>query len=176
MKRLAAILGALLCLAAASDPSERLKDPAQEARARHLFREVRCLVCQNESIDDSEAEFAQDLRRIVRQQVAAGRTDDEVEAFLLARYGEFILLRPSFDAANLLLWFGPLAVVIAGGAFLALRVRRRPADEALTGEEEARLASFEAAPSGHDLVKGEVQSTDREGSANSDVSNDAPRP
>ena len=85
MRRLAAILGAVLCIAAASDPAERLPDPAQEARARELFREVRCLVCQNESIDDSNAELAADLRRLVREEVKAGKTDAEVRKHLTDR-------------------------------------------------------------------------------------------
>ena len=84
------IAGAL-CLAAASDPADRLPDPAQEAQARSIFRDVRCLVCQNESIDDSQAELAADLRKIVREQVSAGRSDGEIKQFLIERYGEFAI-------------------------------------------------------------------------------------
>lgn len=140
MRRWLAILAAVFCMAAASDPSERLPDPAQEARARELFQEIRCLVCQNESIDDSEAELAQDLRRIVREQVAAGRSDDQVRAFLVARYGEFVLLRPAFSAGNLVLWVAPFVVAILGGVLLFFLTRRRAAPEALSPEEEARLS------------------------------------
>ncbi|MFZ5730445.1 MAG: cytochrome c-type biogenesis protein, partial [Pseudomonadota bacterium] len=91
LARLFAVVAAVFCMAAASDPSERLPDPAQEARARELFKEVRCLVCQNESIDDSNAELAADLRRIVREEVAAGRSDAEIRDFLTDRYGEYVL-------------------------------------------------------------------------------------
>ncbi|RYF88830.1 MAG: cytochrome c-type biogenesis protein CcmH, partial [Caulobacteraceae bacterium] len=104
MKRLLIALAALACVAAASDPAERLSDPAQEARARALFREVRCLVCQNESIDDSTAGLAGDLRKVIREQVAAGRDDAEIRAFLVDRYGEFALLKPAFSAPNAVLW------------------------------------------------------------------------
>ena len=81
------VAAALLCTAGASDPGERMKDPAQEARAERLFTQLRCLVCQNESIDESQADLARDLRQIVRQQVAAGRSDAQIRAFLVARYG-----------------------------------------------------------------------------------------
>ena len=126
MRRLAPLvapLAALMLIAgAASDPAEQLHDPAKEARARTLFKEVRCLVCQNESIDDSEAELASDLRRIVRQQVAAGRSDTEIKRFLTDRYGEFVLLKPGFSLRNLALWAGPFAVVLLGGGLLAVRL------------------------------------------------------
>jgi cytochrome c-type biogenesis protein CcmH len=120
-----AALAAVFCMAAASDPSERLPDPAQEARARHIFEQVRCLVCQNESIDDSQAELAGDLRHIVRDQVRAGRTDDQIKHFLVERYGEFVLLRPSFSAGNAALWVGPFVVVVLGVGLLLARLRAR---------------------------------------------------
>ena len=142
MKRLMLALAAVLCMAAASDPSERLPDPAQEARAKALFSEVRCLVCQNESIDDSDADLARDLRRVVREQVAAGRSDAQVKAFLTARYGEYVLLKPAFSVGNAVLWLAPFAAVAAGVAFLVLRTRRRETPEALSPEEEARLAQL----------------------------------
>ncbi len=137
-----AALAAVFCLAAAADPGDRLADPGQEARARALFEQIRCVVCQNESIDDSEADLARDLRQTVRGQIAAGRDDAEVRRFLVQRYGEFILLRPRFSAANAVAWLAPFAIVLAGGAVLWLRARRPspPADEPLTPEEEARLA------------------------------------
>jgi len=137
--RLAAAAGALLCLAAASDPADRLKDPTQEARARSLFKDVRCLVCQNESIDDSEATLAADLRRLVRQQVAAGRSDAEIKAYLQSRYGEFVLLKPPFSWGNAALWGAPFLVAGLGGALLIFRRRTGATSEALTPEEEARV-------------------------------------
>ncbi|HEY9219842.1 MAG TPA: cytochrome c-type biogenesis protein [Phenylobacterium sp.] len=139
MRRLLAILGAVMCLAAASDPAERLPDPAQEAQARALFREIRCLVCQNESIDDSDAELAGDLRRIVRERVAAGQSDAQIKSFLTDRYGEFVLLRPTFSGGNLALWLVPFAVVLAGAGLLAARLRNRTPDTELTGAEARRL-------------------------------------
>ncbi len=148
---LLAALASALCLAAASDPAERLPDPAQEARARTLFKEVRCMVCQNESIEDSEADLAVDLRRLVRERIAAGDDDASVRRWLVDRYGEFVLLRPSFSAANLALWLAPLLAVLAGGLALAARLRGlRTAPEVLTPEESARLAVLVAGKNGHD--------------------------
>jgi cytochrome c-type biogenesis protein CcmH len=140
--RLRAVLAALagvLCLAAASDPSERLPDPAQEARARALFQGVRCLVCQNESIDDSDAELAGDLRRIVREQVRAGRSDAEIRSFLTDRYGEFVLMKPTFSAGNLALWAGPFVVLGIGLILLLRQWRNRMAEQDLSAEEAERL-------------------------------------
>jgi cytochrome c-type biogenesis protein CcmH len=124
-RALLAALAAVFCMAAASDPSERLPDPAQEARARHIFEQVRCLVCQNESIDDSQASLAHDLRQVVRAQVAAGRSDDQIKRFLVDRYGEFVLLRPRFSGGNAILWLGPFLVVVVGGLLLFGRLRSR---------------------------------------------------
>ncbi|PVM90747.1 cytochrome c-type biogenesis protein [Caulobacter endophyticus] len=142
-RTLAVALAAIACMAAASDPSERLPDAAQEARARDLFKEVRCLVCQNESIDDSEAALAHDLRLLVRDQVKQGRSDAEIRAFLTERYGEFVLLKPPFSAGNAVLWLTPLGVLlIGGGLMVALLRRRRTAQaepEVLSADEEARL-------------------------------------
>jgi len=140
--RLFLLLAAIFSLAAASDPSERLADPAQEARARALFSQVRCLVCQNESIDDSDAELAGDLRKVVREQVAAGRSDTQVKAFLTARYGEFVLLKPRFSPGNAALWLAPFLAVLVGVGMLATRWRRREATQDLTGDEESRLAAL----------------------------------
>jgi cytochrome c-type biogenesis protein CcmH len=141
------LLAAIACMAgAAADPAERLPDPVQEARAREIFREVRCLVCQNESIDDSEASLAGDLRAVVRDQVKQGRSDKEIRAFLVDRYGEFVLLKPPFSAGNALLWATPGIVLILGGLLMVLLLRRRTvlaADgedaQSLSQEEEARL-------------------------------------
>ena len=139
MKRVLAILGAVLCLAAASDPADRLPDPVQEARARELFREVRCLVCQNESIDDSNAELAGDLRRLVRDEIKAGKTDNQVRDHLTDRYGEFVLLKPAFSWGNAALWGAPLVVVILGLLLLFRSFRNRSADEELSADEAKRL-------------------------------------
>ena len=138
-----ATLAAVVCMGAAPDPADRLRDPAQEARARHLFQQFRCLVCQNESIDDSEADLAADLRQIVRQQVAAGRTDAQIRAFLVDRYGEFILLKPRFSPGNAVLWLAPAVIVLAGGAIFALNGRKRVRFEpALTADEELQLGAL----------------------------------
>ncbi len=143
-------LAAVLCLgAAAGDPAEVLHNPAQETRARALFRQVRCLVCQNESIDDSDADLAEDLRKIVRQQVSAGRSDAEVKAFLVQRYGEFVLMRPAFSPANAALWLSPFVVIGLGGVVVLTRRRRGsggPDEAALTAEEEDKLQALTAWP------------------------------
>ncbi len=134
---LLAALAGVLCIAAASDPAERLPDPAQEARARAIFEDVRCLVCQNESIDDSEAELAGDLRRIVREQVRQGRSDAEIKRFLTDRYGEFVLLTPAFNIGNLALWGGPFLAAALGLVLLLRRLRNRSDGEALSQELSA---------------------------------------
>lgn len=141
MKRRAALaaLAGVLCIAgSASDPAERLPDRAQEARARALFEDVRCLVCQNESIDASEAELAGDLRKVVREQVRQGRSDAEIKHFLTERYGEFVLLTPAFNTGNLALWIGPFLVVALGGTLLLRRLRNRSDDDDLSVEDAAR--------------------------------------
>ena len=145
MKRAAIILAAALTLAAVGDPADRLGDPAQEGRARSLFREMRCVVCQGESIDDSDAPLAADLRRLVRAQVAAGQTDSQIRAFLVTRYGDFVLFRPPLSWTNLVLWVGPFAVALGGLALLIAR-ERRPVTPAvnLSAEDEARLARLAA--------------------------------
>ena len=139
MRRLLAILAAAFCIAAASDPAERLPDPAQEARARALFQEVRCMVCQNESIDDSNAELAADLRRMVRDEIKSGKTDAQVRSGLIDRYGEFVLLKPAFSWSNAALWCAPAVVVLIGLWLLVANFRNRPPDETLSPEEEAEL-------------------------------------
>ena len=139
LKGILAALAGVLCLAAAADPADRLPDPAQEARARAIFADVRCLVCQNESIDDSEAELAHDLRQVVRDQVRQGRTDAEIKRYLTDRYGEFVLMTPAFSWVNLALWGGPFAVVILGAGLLFVRLRNRSAAEELSPEEADRV-------------------------------------
>jgi cytochrome c-type biogenesis protein CcmH len=136
---LLASLAAILCMAAASDPTERLADPAQEGRARELFGQVRCLVCQNETIDDSEADLARDLRGIVRDQVRQGRSDAEIKRFLVDRYGEFVLMRPAFSPGNAALWIGPFLVVVLGAGLLVLQLRSRRAEPELDADAAERL-------------------------------------
>lgn len=139
VRALLAALAGMACLAAASDPAERLPDPAQEAQARAIFRDVRCMVCQNESIDDSDADLARDLRMIVREQVKAGKDDAQIKRFLTDRYGEFVLLTPSFSIGNLVLWLAPFVVVIGGLVLLSGRLRNRQLDEDLTPAEAERV-------------------------------------
>jgi cytochrome c-type biogenesis protein CcmH len=131
----------------AVESNEVLADPALEARARNLSRELRCLVCQNQSIDDSEAPLAHDLRVIVRERLKAGDTDKQVVDFLVARYGEFVLLKPRLSWHTLALWGAPPAAVLLGIGLVIVASRRRrgaPAQEAanLTSAEEARLAEL----------------------------------
>jgi cytochrome c-type biogenesis protein CcmH len=124
-------------------PQERLDDPALEARARDISRELRCQVCQNQSIDDSNAPLAADLRRLVRERLKAGDTDAQIFTYLTQRYGDYVLLRPPVRRDTLLLWFGPaIALLIAGGAIVVFLRRRRAAPEAppLAADEEQRLA------------------------------------
>lgn len=148
MARLLAAFVVLLALSGAAfavDPSERLADPALEARARQISEELRCLVCQNQSIDASDAQLAKDLRIIVRERIAAGDSDDAVRDFLVARYGEFVLLRPRAHGVGLLLWGLPVALLLmaGGGLFMAFRRRTPPAvPERLSEEEEAALKAF----------------------------------
>ncbi|MEM8934598.1 MAG: cytochrome c-type biogenesis protein, partial [Acidobacteriota bacterium] len=103
----------------------RALDPALEARARALSAEIRCLVCQNESIDESNAQLARDLRLLVRERLVAGDSDSEVLDFLVDRYGEFVLLRPALNSGTLLLWIGPVVIFIAALSVIVLRSRRR---------------------------------------------------
>jgi cytochrome c-type biogenesis protein CcmH len=127
-------------VAHAVQPDEILPDPALEARARALSAELRCMVCQNQSIDDSNAELARDLRVLVRERLVAGDSDTEVIDFVVARYGEFVLLKPRFNARNLLLWSAPALLLAAGLGFMFLRRRRmRPATAPLSAQESERL-------------------------------------
>ena len=129
--------------ARAVEPSERLADPALEARARALSQELRCLVCQNQSIDESNADLAHDLRVLLRQRLTAGDTDRQVLDYVVARYGVFVLLDPPFLRATYLLWLVPPLLVLGAGIFVVVRAqRRRPDPElpALSEEERARAA------------------------------------
>ena len=125
-------------------PEDLLPDPAQEERAREIGRELRCMVCQNQSIEDSDADLAHQLRHIVREQVAAGRSNEDIVRFLHDRYGDFVLLRPPVNGATLLLWATPaLALMLGVGTVLLLR-RRRPATlPQLSEAERRRLAEIE---------------------------------
>lgn len=146
MRRLAAIGAASLLLigapALAVNPDEQLADPALEARALELGRELRCVVCQNQSIDDSNAELARDLRIVLRERIAAGDTDQEAIDFIVARYGSFVQLRPPVRVDTAALWFGPLAALLLGGVGVVVYLRsRKPAGpEGLSPEEEAEAA------------------------------------
>lgn len=144
---LAALLLALPVAAGAVLPDEILADPALEARARALGRELRCVVCQAETIDESNADIARDLRLLVRERLVAGDTDAEIKAFLVARYGEFILFRPPFTLANAPLWLSAPAFLLLGlgGALLFIRRRSRmaaPPREPLDPREQERLAQL----------------------------------
>jgi cytochrome c-type biogenesis protein CcmH len=129
--------------AAAVNPDEMLDDPVLEHRARELSQKLRCLVCQNQSIDDSNADLARDLRIIVRQRLTAGDSDEETIQYIVDRYGDYVLLEPPVKGINYLLWFAPAILLAAGGMGLAVAVYRRrqvdvPADE-LSEEEKKRL-------------------------------------
>jgi cytochrome c-type biogenesis protein CcmH len=129
--------------ALAVEPSERLADPALEARARALSQELRCLVCQNQSIDESNADLAHDLRVLLRQRLVAGDTNQQVLDYLAARYGVFVLLDPPFQPSTYLLWLTPPLLVASAAGVLVLRSRRRRPDRVapeLTEEERARAA------------------------------------
>ena len=146
MKRL--ILVALLLLPATAaqpvEPDEMLANPALEDRARELSKELRCLVCQNQSIDDSNAPLARDLRILVRERLTAGDSDEAVLDFVVARYGEFVLLRPPFRAATWLLWLAPPALLVMAVIFALLYIRRRPKTTAAAPLSEAERARLEA--------------------------------
>ena len=144
IRRLLLLLSLLLTAvpAMAVNPDEMLADPKLEARARALSAELRCMVCQNQSIDDSNAELARDLRLLVRQRITDGDSDGQVLDYIVSRYGEFVLLKPRFTAKTALLWGAPIVLIAAGGIVLIAFVRRRtgkPTGSRLTPEEQARL-------------------------------------
>jgi cytochrome c-type biogenesis protein CcmH len=162
--RIATIVRLLLVAAAlaasspglAVRPDEILPDPRLEARARTLSHELRCMVCQNQSIDDSDAPLAHDLRVLVRERLKAGDTDQQVLDFLVARYGEFVLLKPRFEWQTAPLWFAPIAILLAGAVMLVVALRRRrlrrgakmEAPAPLSESEQARLAELTGAGRG----------------------------
>jgi cytochrome c-type biogenesis protein CcmH len=140
----------LLALAAPSatwavQPDEVLSDATLEARARSLSKELRCMVCQNQSIDDSDAPLARDLRVLVRERLQAGDSDRQVIDFLVARYGEFVLLRPRLSAHTAVLWLGPAAIVLIGACGLWWAMRRRQGDASARAAETAKLSPEEEA-------------------------------
>ena len=142
MLRRLALLIALLApsVAAAVDPSEVLKDPGLEARAREISAGLRCLVCQNQSIDDSNAELAADLRVLIRERLTAGDNNEQAVGFLVARYGEFILLKPEFNGHTALLWLAPPVVLLFGvGLAVAVYRRRAAVPPPLTAAEKTAL-------------------------------------
>ncbi len=147
MRRLIFALAFLLPLFAAPsfavEPDEVMKDPALEARARALSEQLRCMVCQNQSIDDSEAPLARDIRILIRQRIAEGESNDAVRAYLVSRYGDFILLKPPFKPETWLLWLSAPLTLCAGFAAALLALRRAPsATPALSAEEEAQIAAL----------------------------------
>ena len=131
--------------AIAVEPDEMLKDPVQEARAEAIGRQLRCPVCKTESIEESDADFTKDLRRVVREQIADGKTDAQVLDFMHERYGDFILLRPPFEPTTWALWLAPPALLAFGGLFAFFMTRRRPTTvdaEPLTPAEQAAVEAL----------------------------------
>ncbi|MBE7636292.1 cytochrome c-type biogenesis protein CcmH [Sneathiella sp. P13V-1] len=149
IKHLVAILGVMAGLALSAPAfaifvEERLPNAADEARAREIAEDIRCLVCQNQSIMDSNAGLAKDLRAIVREQVAAGKSDDEVREFLVVRYGDWVLLNPPLKTRTLILWASPFVLLVVGGFFM-FRFLRRKNDRAETAAAPAPLTAEEQA-------------------------------
>jgi cytochrome c-type biogenesis protein CcmH len=148
LRAAAAVLGLAAALAVAGpvravQPDEVLPDPKLEQRARGISSGLRCLVCQNQSIDDSDAPLARDLRLLVREKLSEGATDEEVRSFLVDRYGEFVLLKPAFNAHTLILWAGPFVILAIGAVVVWTNARRRKVERAaasaLSRDEEAAL-------------------------------------
>ncbi len=145
MRVLLAILLLFASPAPAVEPSEVLDDPALEERARELSKNLRCLVCQNQSIDDSNAELARDLRVLVRERLVQGDSNEQVVDYVVSRYGDFVLLNPPFKGTTLALWIGPGLIALAGVAAVALYYRRRAAPatpKPLDEDEKRRLAEL----------------------------------
>ena len=131
--------------ALALEPGEILKDPALEARARSISKNLRCLVCQNQSIDDSDAPLAKDLRLLVRNQIVSGKTDEKIISDIVARYGDFVLLNPPINQKTIILWLSPMLILLAGGVSLYIYFRRRKsaaAEKLLSEAEKEKLAEL----------------------------------
>jgi cytochrome c-type biogenesis protein CcmH len=150
------LLGTFILAASATGsfavrPDEILSDPALEARAEAISRDIRCVVCQGQSIEESNADIAHDLRVLVREQLKAGATDDHVRAYLVARYGDFVLLKPPFKAKTALVWTGPFILLLgaAFGIYLYYRRARRVETAPLSAAEQARLETFLKAHDDH---------------------------
>jgi cytochrome c-type biogenesis protein CcmH len=126
----------------AVQPDEVLKDPVLERRAREISSGLRCLVCQNQSIDDSDADLARDLRVLVRERLSAGESDQQVRDFVVQRYGEFVLLRPTFRGRTLVLWLTPVVVLVLGGVGAYAAIRRRTAAAGLNVEEASAVEAL----------------------------------
>ena len=144
IRRLLVLIFLLLSISPvfAVNPDEVLADPALEMRARELSAQLRCMVCQNQSIDDSNAELAKDLRLLVRERITNGDSDDDVIAYVVSRYGEFVLLNPRFEMKTLLLWGAPVVLLLAGAAAMLAAARRRTGKvtgTALSADEQVRL-------------------------------------
>ena len=145
MKRIALVIVLALSLVSAAfaiGPDEMLKDPALEARARTIRQSLRCLVCQNQSIDDSDATLARDLRILVRERLTAGDSDQAVIAYVVSRYGDFVLLKPPMKPETLVLWFGPLLLLVGVGSIIFIRARRKRVINTtpLSSDEQTELA------------------------------------
>ncbi len=146
MKKIAAFVFALSFAAGAwaVEPQEMLKDPTLETRARDVSKIMRCVVCQKETIDESNADIARDMRVLIRARILAGDSNDQVIAFLVNRYGDYILLRPRFIPGNFVLWLGPFGILLLGAGVVVARLRNRasPAPAPLTPQEQADLAAL----------------------------------
>jgi len=145
MKRALAVLAMLwLGLSAAAAQEAQLADPKLELRARDLSREIRCVVCQSQSVADSDADIARELRVLIREQIAAGRSDQDIRDYLVARYGDFVLFDPPFKASTYVLWIGPFAVLVCAATGVAVFFRRRTQEpkrvSALNPDEQSRVA------------------------------------
>ncbi|MBY5796675.1 cytochrome c-type biogenesis protein CcmH [Rhizobium leguminosarum] len=142
---LAVVVVLMAAPAFAVNPDEVLADPALEARARALSAELRCMVCQNQSIDDSNADLAKDLRLLVRERISDGDSDEAVLTYIVSRYGEFVLLKPRVSMKTVLLWGAPVLLVLAGGLSLLVFARKRagtPTGSKLTADEQAKLSEL----------------------------------
>ena len=145
MKRLV-LLAAALCLSGAAyavEPAEMLKDPALEARARDVSKELRCVVCQNETIDESHAEIAHDMRMLVRERITAGDSNQQIIDYMVSRYGDYVRLSPRFMTSTLILWIGPFVILLIGGFVVAARLRQAGLDPDLQIPDEQLAAHSE---------------------------------